>query len=147
MGKYYHPGLASCGPHNAKHFRMVHLYPKIIVKGQSFAHVKKVVVPNQSMTLKQIINRFIKHEALPVHQEGTYFDGEHDLEKLATEDITVKHEVLVDQKAKVEMLKQNLDKQEKSAMAKAKADKKAEQDELFNKFKDQKQTDPHPTNP
>lgn len=55
---------------------------------------KKVVIPNQSMTLSEILRRFVKREPLPVSQEGIYHEGEYDLEKLAKEDFVVKDEVL-----------------------------------------------------
>lgn len=66
-------------------------------------------VPNQSMSLKEILRRFIKREALPVEKEGVYFESEYDLEKLRHEDITVKHEVLAEVKKDVERKKRKVE--------------------------------------
>lgn len=68
------------------------LYKPVKVVGQRFDQTKVVVVPNQSMTLKEIIRRFVRKESLPVHQEGIYEDRMGDLEKIANEDIFDKHE-------------------------------------------------------
>lgn len=120
------------------------LYPNVVVKGQSFKGVKITVVPNQSMTLKEIIKRFIKHESLPIIKEGTYSDKQDlDLEKFIQEDIVVRHELVEDHKQKVKGMKDDLDKQNKTAIQKARDAKKAEQDELFNRLKkDQTPSDP-----
>lgn len=120
------------------------LYPKVAVKGQSFVGVKNHVVPNQSMTLKEIIKRFIKHESLPIIKEGTYSDAQDiDLEKFSQEDIVVRHEMVEDHKQKVEGMRADLDKQQKTALQKAREAKKKEQDELFDRLKkDQTPSDP-----
>lgn len=123
---------------------MIRLYPKVVVKGQSFHNVKKSVVPNQSMTLKEIIKRFIKHESLPIIKEGTYSDKQDiDLEKFVHEDITVRHDMVEEHKKHVKGMKDDLDKQNKTALQKARDAKKAEQDELFDRLKkDQTPSDP-----
>lgn len=114
---------------------MTRLYPKRPIKGQSFKGVKKHVVPNQSMTLQQILNRFIKHEALPIVKEGYYADQQDiDLEKLPTEDITVREEVYQEHKAKVKGMREKVEDDNKTAMQKAQAKKKQEEEELFNKW-------------
>lgn len=105
------------------------LYPKVVVEGQSFKHCKKLVTPNQSMTLQEIIRRFIKKEALPVSHEGTYEDRyDIDLEKLQHEDLTVKDEVLQVYRDKVKTLDAKVKSEEKekqTAMQKAAADQRA----------------------
>lgn len=53
---------------------------------------KKQTVPNQSMSLQEIIKRFTRKEALPLEKEGVFEDRFGDLEKLSREDITVRHE-------------------------------------------------------
>jgi len=69
------------------------LYPKVAIVGQSFAGVPSVTVPNQSMTLKDIIARFIRRESLPIGNSQTmYAEGLGDLEKMAYSDITVQME-------------------------------------------------------
>lgn len=100
------------------------LYPVMTIEGQSFKGVKKHVVPNQSMTLHEIIRRFIKREALPVSHEGTYEDRyDYDLEKLANEDLTVKDEVLQEFRALAKKLdaqvkSEHISQQEKMRIAK-----------------------------
>lgn len=71
---------------------MIRLYPNVKVTGQSFRGVKRTVVPNQSMSLREILQRFVRRESLPIVHEGQYESRFGDLEKLNNEDITVKHE-------------------------------------------------------
>lgn len=73
---------------------MLRLYPNVKVEAQSFANVKIVTVPKQSMSLREIIKRFVRHESLPISQEGIYEENMGDLEKFAREDIFTKHERL-----------------------------------------------------
>lgn len=69
--------------------KKLRLYPDVIVTGQSFKGVKVSVVPDQSMSLAEIIKRFIRKESLPVLREGVYNEDLGDIEKMAHEDITV----------------------------------------------------------
>lgn len=75
--------------------------------GKSFKHCKCVVVPNQSMTLRDILIRFTRREALPVEKEGSYTEGYGDLEKLARKDITEQLEVAEDLGRKVKAYRDN----------------------------------------
>lgn len=116
-------------------------YPTVVVKGQSFADVKKHVVPMQSLSLKEIVKRFIRREALPISKEGIYEDRyDYDLEKLAHEDLTVQSEVHQEFKQKAVDLQEKLKKEEsekKDALKKAaEAKKKA----LFEELKKEYQT-------
>lgn len=122
---------------------MLKLYPTVAVKGKSFKGVKRVTVPNQSMTLAQILKRFVKRESLPLEKEGFYEDRyDYDLEKIQREDLVVKDEIMEsvksDVKAKDAKHKQAV-ATEKDAMKRAQAAKKAE---LYEEFK--KQQDPIP---
>lgn len=67
------------------------LHPVKVI-GQDFTKVKKVVVPMQSMTLREIIKRFIRKESLPIEKQGMYAENMGDLEKIAKEDIYYKME-------------------------------------------------------
>jgi len=70
-------------------------YPKPRIKPmdkQFFSKTKNMVVPNQSMTLREIIKRFTRREALPIQKTGVYESRFGDLEKLSREDITVRME-------------------------------------------------------
>lgn len=60
-------------------------------KGQAGGR-KRQVVPNQAMSLGEILQRFVRHEPLPVGKEGVYHEGEDDLSKLDVMDPTEKKE-------------------------------------------------------
>lgn len=90
----------------------MHLYPIVKVIGQDFSKEKSVTVPQQSMTLREIIKRFVRGESLPISKEGTYEERMGDLEKLARADITVQME-------RVDWLKGRLDAAYKAAEASA----------------------------
>lgn len=77
------------------------LYPKVTVERQSFKGVKRQVVPNQSMTLKEILRRFVKREALPVEHAGVYEERFGDIEKLKNQDPTVQFERIEEIKAEI----------------------------------------------
>jgi len=70
----------------------LHLYPTVRVAGKSFSKEKVLTVPNQSMSLRDILLRFTRRESLPVEREGFYADNLGDLEKMGNEDITVRKE-------------------------------------------------------
>lgn len=96
------------------------LYPdRPTVKKQSFKGCKIVTVPSQNMSLREIITRFIRREALPVMHEGVYTTRMGDLEKLSKEDITVQME-------RVEELKANIAEGQKRVKEKKDAEYKAE---------------------
>lgn len=67
------------------------MYPAKVV-GQSFKGVKRQTVPNQSMSLREIVQRFVRRESLPMSKEGVYEDRFGDLEKLSKEDIFIQME-------------------------------------------------------
>lgn len=81
--------------------RVVRLYPPFKVKGQSFKGVKRQVVPNQSLSLREIVKRFVRREQLPVNHEGLYEERFGDLEKISKQDI-------VEQMQRVEELKSQI---------------------------------------
>ncbi|AXH73170.1 MAG: hypothetical protein [Microviridae sp.] len=73
-------------------------------------------VPNQSMSLQYIIERFTRGEAVPVGKEPQYHESDDDLEK-------VSHMDLVDKQEFVEKLKstqKDFEKQEKNRQKKEK---------------------------
>lgn len=63
------------------------LYPTVVVEGQSFKGCKVYTVPQQNMSLREIIKRFVRREQLPVSHSGVYIENLGDLEKLARADI------------------------------------------------------------
>lgn len=94
------------------------LYPNVTVEAQDFSKVKVQTMPNQSMSLKDIIKRFVRREALPQMREGLYVENLGDLEKLARQDITVRME-------RMEEIKSYISKAEKRMKEKDEAIKKA----------------------
>lgn len=87
-----------------------------------------MVVPDQSMGLKEIIKRFIRKESLPIQKQGFYEDRFGDLEKMANEDIVVQLERAKEIGDYLARAKAHMDKVEadKAAAAKIEADKAAE---------------------
>lgn len=53
---------------------------------------KKIVVPNQSMSLQEILERFTREEKLPIGKEINYHESEDDLEKVAKGDLVDREE-------------------------------------------------------
>jgi len=109
------------------------LYPKVVVVGQSFVNVKSVVIPSQSMSLQEIINRFTRREALPIEKNGIYNEFAGDLEKMAREDITERHERAAEMKARIAKAEKKKAKIE--ATAKAKADQEAKDKQDLDTFR------------
>lgn len=72
--------------------RKLKITADVKVKGQSYKNAKVVVVPNQSMSLQEILRRFVRRESLPISKEGTYETRFGDLEKIQNLDITEKME-------------------------------------------------------
>lgn len=95
---------------------------------------KKSVLPNQSLSLQEILERFTRGEPLEIGREGaTYDDGPEDLEKLSHMDLVDRAEYInklkqtsktweKQEKRKAEKEKERLDK---LAVEKLAADKKA----------------------
>lgn len=119
--------------------KVLHLYAKQNPKqyGKSFKGVKVSVIPNNAMSLREILRRFVRKESLPVAREGTYVDVGMDLEKLSKEDITVQMEVVQD-------IKDDLQKHEagEARRAKEKADKEAAEKAAQDKAAAPVQKDP-----
>lgn len=86
------------------------LYPVRKVKGVDFTKEVRVTVPNQTMSLHEIIQRFIKKQSLPIGKEGLYNDQYGiDLEKVAREDIVEQMELASKYKERSVKMKEVLD--------------------------------------
>lgn len=72
--------------------KVIRLYPKVPVKGQDFTGAKVVTIPSQSLTLKQILQRFVRGEKLPIEKDGFYSEKHGDVEKLVRMDILDQYE-------------------------------------------------------
>lgn len=63
-------------------------------KSYSFKNEKVVTVPNQSMTLKEIIRRFTRKEPLAIEKQGFYETRFGDIDALQRMDITERLEAI-----------------------------------------------------
>ena len=97
------------------------LYPPVRKVGTSFIGVKRQTVPKQSLSLREILRRFVRREPLPVSKEGVYEERFGDLEKMAQMDIFDKFEKVEWLKAQIAMY----EKRESDNKLKADADAKA----------------------
>lgn len=88
--------------------------------GESFIGVVDTVVPDQSMSLKEILTRFTRGEPVPVGHETSHAEMDVDLEKLAHADLVERAEY----RSKLDEVKKRFETQE----AKRKADEKAAAD-------------------
>lgn len=69
------------------------LYKRTLVpKGYVCKAMDRATVPNQSLSLKQILTKFIKREALPVGRQGVYETKFGDLEKIMNADFVEREE-------------------------------------------------------
>lgn len=89
------------------------LYPKRPRKPQDVSGWKSRAVPNQSMSLQEILRRFVKRESLPAMKEGIYHEGEYDLEKVAKMDMVEQSDILEEVKKDVENKKKRMEKVKK----------------------------------
>lgn len=100
----------------------IHLYPNVVVKRQSFKGSQKLTTPNQSLSLKEILRRFVRRESLPALKQGMYEERFGDLEKLSKADIVIQMEKADEIKNQIkDFNKRQKDREEKEAEAKKKA--------------------------
>lgn len=97
---------------------MMRLYPEVKVKRQSFVGHKVHTLPQQAMTLRDIILRFTRKESLPIDKEGVYIDNMGDLEKAQYLDLTEKYE-------RAQAMREKVDKYRKVLIDREEAAKKA----------------------
>lgn len=105
---------------------------------------KKLCVPNQALSLKEILARFVRGEPLPIGREGmAYHESEDDLEKM-------RHLDLVDRQEYIDKLKQtqkDFDHQEKAKAKKERQRLDALAVEKLAADKAAKEKGPPPPNP
>lgn len=89
--------------------------------GISFKGVKDQVVPDQSLSLREILERFTRGESLPIHHEPSEGIQDVDLEKIRHADLVEQHE-FIDSLKEVQV---KYDSQEREKAAKLAAEKKA----------------------
>lgn len=87
----------------------------------------KLYVPMQSMSIAEMLRRFVRREALPVEHRAVYADVGYDLEKISKMDPVEQDEVLSEVKERVSKLQGEYDaaiQQQKADAAAARAKKK-----------------------
>lgn len=101
--------------------------------GQDYSNVVDLTIPDQSLSLQDILERFTRNETLPVDMGGEFGDEDFDnplnvdLEKMGRADLTEK----ADYYNALEQLKKRYKAQEKAEADKAEAiAKKAEEDRI-----------------
>lgn len=99
----------------------VRLYPQRIFVGKSYKGVKRCTVPNQSMTLAEIVQRYVRREPLPLLKEGMYEDRFGDLEKIERLDISEKYELARKARANVDRIRKKQKADDIEAEKKVKA--------------------------
>lgn len=103
---------------------------------------KKLTVPNQSMSLEEILRRFTRGEPLAIGREGSFNEEvDEDLEKLATRDLVDRQEYVDKLKQKQELFKQQ-DKARKAAALEKYMAKKAEEKIMADKKAAEKTEEP-----
>lgn len=55
---------------------------RTIYKGQNYSKEVVLTLPNQALSLAEIIERFVRHEPLQIGKDVSYHESEDDLEKL-----------------------------------------------------------------
>lgn len=88
---------------------------------------KLLVVPNQSMSLQEILTRFTRGEVLTVGKEIAYHESDDDLEK-------VSHLDLVDKEEYIDKLKQTQSEYKKQERKKADKEKERLRKEALDKI-------------
>lgn len=91
------------------------------------AYGKKRTVPNQAMSLREMLRRFVRREPLPVEKQGVYIESDYDLEKLPHLDRTEQDEILAEMKGKTEKAKAKVEKKKKEDADKVIAEEVAKQ--------------------
>lgn len=89
---------------------------------------KRLVVPDQSMSLEEILSRFTRGESVAIGHETSYHESEDDLEKLSRMDLVDKGEYI----DKLRQTQRNFENQEKR---KAERERKRLADELKAELK------------
>lgn len=116
--------------------RALRMYPDVKVIGQDLSKCKVVTVPKQSLSLKQIIERYTRKMPLTVSSVEGFYDERWnvDLEKMAKADMTYQFEYAAELKRRGDAIQARLKAEHDAAVAakiaadaeKLKAEKKDE---------------------
>lgn len=98
--------------------------------GQSFAGEKRMTVPRQSMSLREIVARYVRREPIMVNsREGVYEHRFGDLEKMSKLDIFEQHEIIDELKLKIAQFEER----EKARVQKEKEENEKKVSEEFER--------------
>jgi len=79
--------------------------------GQSFKGDKRHTVPSQSLSLREILRRYVRRQPLPTSNDVQYDTRFGDIEKMAKLDITEQKEIAKDLRAKIKAFEEGVEKQ------------------------------------
>lgn len=117
--------------------RIIQLYPGVPRVRRMFDGVKRVTLPNQCMSLSEMLRRFVRREALPAAKDGVYIETDYDLEKVSKMDRVEQDEIISELKQTVSTRKKAMDDEDKrlteERAAKKRAERQALKDELSQK--------------
>lgn len=74
--------------------KVIVLYPAVPRVRRMFDGVKRTTLPNQCMSLQEMLRRFVRREPLPSAKDGVYIEGDYDLEKIVKMDRVEQDEIL-----------------------------------------------------
>lgn len=85
----------------------------------------KLTVPDQAMSLAEILMRFTRNEALPIDQGGVYHESEDDLGKVGHLDLVERAEFVERQKETQKRFQQQEKEKERKRLEALEADERA----------------------
>lgn len=84
--------------------------------GADFSKEKVQVVPDQSLSLQEILTRFTRGESLEIGREGNFHDSPDDLEKIAHLDLVEREEYIESMKEIQKRYKEQEEARKKKAI-------------------------------
>lgn len=124
--------------------RKVILYPAVPRVRRFFVGVKRCTLPNQCMSLAEMLRRYVRREPLPAAKDGVYVETDYDLEKLTKMDRVEQEEVLTEIKETVSKKRKRVEEEDKRVSEEKASKKKAEEGAMFDQLSklSQSQSDP-----
>lgn len=122
--------------------RNVILYPAVPRVRRLFVGVKRCTLPNQCMSLAEMLRRYVRREPLPAAKDGVYVETDYDLEKLTKMDRVEQEEVLTEMKQTVARKRKVVEDEDKKVSEAKAAKKKAEEGAMFDQLSKLSQKDP-----
>lgn len=107
-------------------YNTARLYPVVARRRQDFTGVKRVTIPNQTMSLKEMFKRYVRREPLPLEKKGIYVESDYDLEKVSKMDRVDQEEIYNEMKAKTDSLEAKIREEDSKIKSEKKRKKEAE---------------------